>query len=407
MLKGLRVIEFAEGAAGPTAGCHLVELGADVIKLEPRRGDWLRHAMPKMPGSDMGAAFHALNRGKLSVEMRGDDAAQAAVLQALLKTADIFLCDRPADELKRLGLDAEGDEVFAGNPRLIAVMISPWGRHGPLANYKGSELAAQAMAGYTRYLGHHGEPSRRLGSDMASVGTGIFALQAALAGVHARGTDGKGQRVDVSLLNTLLSLKSIHLAAQSDPDAYEGPRVGGANHEPERGWKTKDGRIYMGFGGSVGADGKKGWVEFVKEVGLHHMLDDPRCDPAGRKTTGHGLYTHDLRATYEAGFAKFTSEELAAIIKKHGGNVAIYIGLDQTMAHPQTAALDIVREVKDDAGKALKVRGYPARFSSLRPAVPANVPACGAHTAAVIGALGLPAAQVKSMLEANGGAAAA
>ncbi len=383
MLNGIKVIEFAEGIAGPTAGLHLAELGAEVIKIEPQGGDWLRNIEPQMPDAKVSAAFFAINRGKRSVELGSNLAAAQPLLQSLLKHADVFITDRPAAELQALGIDPDADVAVPANPRLIVASVSAWGRRGPYAQHAGSELTSQAMAGYTRYLGYHDQPARRLGADVASAGTGIFALQAILAALYARIRTNRGQRVDLSLVNTLIAMKSIHLAAQSDPDAYEGPRVGGANHTPERGWKTADRPIYVQFGGSVGLEGRQGWVDFVKEIGLERMLNDPRCDKAGRKTTGHGLYTHDMRSTYEEAFVRYGAEELCAIIKKHGGNAAVYMSADETLAHPQTAALNIVREVPGSDGKQTKVRAFPAHFSRLQPKISGIAPALGEHTRAI------------------------
>ncbi len=381
MLNGIKVIEFAEGFAGPSAGLHLAELGANVIKLEVESGDWSRGASAVMADGRTSATFHALNRGKRSVVLGSSQDEAKLLVQAMLRTADVLITDKTTEELAPYGIDARGDVLFSANPRLIACVISPWGRHGPLADQKGSELTSQAMAGYTRYLGVHDQPSCRLGADVGSLGSGIFALQGILAAIYSRNRSNKGQRVDISLVNSLLAMKSIHLAAQSDPDAYEGPRVGGANHTPERGWKTADRPIYIQFGGSVGPEGKPGWVNFIKEIGLDHLLDDPRCDKGGRKTTGHGLYTHEFREEYEKAFKRYTAEQITAIIKRHGGNSAIYIDAKETLAHPQTKGLNIVRTVPGrTAGESHQVRAFPARFSRLQPGVPGVAPQLGEHT---------------------------
>jgi crotonobetainyl-CoA:carnitine CoA-transferase CaiB-like acyl-CoA transferase len=228
----------------------------------------------------------------------------------------------------------------------------------------GSELVAQAMAGYTRYLGHHGGPARRLGADVASVGTGLFLAQGILAALLERAGSGHGQRIDASLLNSLVSMKSIHLAAQTDPDVYAGPRVGGANYPPERGWATADEPIFFAFGGSVGAEGRAGWADFVAELGCGWMLEDPRFDRNGRNSTGHGVDVNVLRPLYEAEFRNHRAADLVALIRKHSGNAAVYQRADETIAHPQVASLGLLRECG-----SMRVRAFPARFSRLRPAV--------------------------------------
>lgn len=383
MLKNMRVIEFAQGVAGPLAALRLGDLGADVVKVEDASGDWLRGAAPLIPGTPVSAAFFELNRGKRSVLLDAGPGAAQQLLYALVAKADVFITDRTVDELQALGVADLATDPYVPNPRLIRVSISAWGAHGPLSGHKGSELGAQAMAGYTRYLGVHGEPACRLGADVASAGTGVFACQSVLAALLWRGKSGKGQHVSLSLLNSLLALKSIHLAAQSDPDRYAGPRVGGANNPPERGWKTKDVPIFFSFGGSVGAEGRPGWVQFVEEVGLKHLLDDKRFDRNGRNSTGHGTDVHDLREVYERGFAQHSAEYLVDVIRKYTGNAAVYQGADAAIGHPQTAALGIVRSVPAGAGVTVKVRGFPARFSRLRPQTKGVAPALGEHTAAI------------------------
>lgn len=401
-LAGIRVVEFAEGVAGPLAALRLADLGASVTKVEPACGDWLRGAAPALPGSEMSAAFFELNRGKRSVALGAEPRAARPLMRALIANADVFVTDRGDGELGSLGLDEIGTEPFALNPRLVIASVSPWGARGPLADCKGSELTAQAMAGYTRYLGSHGEPARRLGADVASAGTATFAVQAVLAALLWRNRSGRGQRITLSLLNSLLAMKSIHLAAQSDPDVYAGPRVGGASNPPERGWRTRDEPIFFSFGGSVGAEGRPGWVQFVEEVGLSRLLDDPRFDKTGRNSTGHGIDVHELRAEYEREFARYPADELVAIIRKHGGNAATYQRADHALAHAQTRALNIVGEVLSAAGSAVKVRAYPARFSRLRPALDGVAPRLGEHTAAVAADSGISGGVLAQMLTEGG-----
>ena len=394
-LDGIRVVELAEGVAGPLAALRLAELGAAVVKVEPAGGDYLRGAYPSAPGSDVAAAFLDLNRGKRSLV---PGSAPAALLNRLLRDADIVITDQMDEQLAELGIADMLAASEAGTSKLVHIAITPWGRRGPISNRKGSELTAQAMAGYTRYLGEHGLPARRLGADVASVGTATFAVQAALAAIHARRATGRGQRVDLSLCNTLLSMKSIHLAAQSNPDEYKGPRVGGANHPPELGWKTGDEPVFMAFGGSVGKSGRAGWVEFVKEVGLEKLLDDPRCDKNGRLSTGHGSHVHELREVYEEAFKKYSGEHIAETIRKYRGSASVYQRLDATLAHPQTVALGLLHEMKSD-GRTDRFRRFPARFSELKTKALGRAPKLGEHTRQIAEELGFSGAALDELLK--------
>ena len=147
MLDGVKIVEFAEGAAGPLAATRLADLGAAVIKIETADGDWMREAVPAMAQDGMSASFFHLNRGKRSLALGRRPEEAAPLLRPLLASADVFITDRAADELERLGIGAVSEEIYADNPRLVSVHISPLGRKGPMARQRGSELTAQAMAG--------------------------------------------------------------------------------------------------------------------------------------------------------------------------------------------------------------------------------------------------------------------
>jgi len=402
MLAGIRVVELAEGVAGPLAACRLADLGATVVKIESGDGDWTRGCPPFIDGdTTKGAAtsavFFALNRGKRSLALGRAPAAAGHVLRRLLESADVFITDRGAAALAPLGLAGIYEDPCPLNPRLITASISAFGEAGPLAGRPGSELGAQAMAGYTRYLGAYAQPARRLGADVAGAATATFATQAILAALLYRKRAGHGQRVSLSLLNSLLSMKTVHLAAQSDPDEYAGPRVGGANDPPERGWATADSPITFMFGGAVGREGRPGWAQFVEEIGLGRLLDDPRFDKTGRLTTGLGPTARALKGEYEQEFVARAAEGLVAAIRKRGGLAASYLTHEQVFADPQARALDLVRRVPATPGDDVPVLAFPGRFSRTRLELRGHAPALGQHTVAVATELGLSAAQIDEL----------
>jgi formyl-CoA transferase len=381
-LAGIRIVELATGVAGPLAACRLADLGASVTKVEWGEGDWMRGCPPFL-ADGTGSVFFALNRGKRGVRIDPQVERDRAALRALVEGADVLVTDRATAELAAFGLDGVDDDACPWHRDLIVAQISALGRRGPLAGKPGSELTAQAMAGYTRYVGAGGQPAVRLGADVAGCATGIFAAQAVLAALYARQGGGAGQRVDLSLLNSLLSMKTVHLAAQSDPDAFEGPRVGGAYDAPERGWKTSDKPITFAFGGAVGAEGRPGWTQFVAAMGLSRMLDDPRYDKNGRLTTGLGPKARELKPEYEAGFARFGADEVVARVREFGGFASAYLTHDELMREPQVAALHIVRELAQ-RGEAVRALDYPVKFGASPTELRGNAPALGEHNGEVI-----------------------
>lgn len=392
-LKSLKVVEFAEGIAGPFAGGRLADLGASVIKVETVDGDWLRDAYPAMPGGNDSAAFFELNRGKRSLRLGSNLALAADALCTILADADVLILDQPQAVRDAMDLTA----MLADRPDLIVVDISAWGPSGPWAGKAGSELTAQATAGYWRYLGTADQPARRLGADVGSIGTGLFAVQAVLASLFWREQSGQGQIVTLSLLNSLLSMKSIHLAAQSDPDAYLGPRIGGPFDPIERGWKTSDRPIFFAFGGSVGATGRAGWEQFVDEMGMGELLSDPRFEKNGKNSTGHGSDAVRLRPVYEDFFAGKTSSELVAAMHKYRANASVYATTAEALDHPQTQALDIVTSVENRQDQT-RIRKFPAKFSELEIEMAGNAPRLGEHGQDILLELGVSGEDVANWL---------
>ncbi|MBN9078716.1 MAG: hypothetical protein BGN87_23165 [Rhizobiales bacterium 65-79] len=389
LLKGVRIIELADGVAGPMASCRLGDLAADVIKIEEGEGDWMRRSPPFLKDGRTSAVFYALNRGKRSLRLVGEPQ-DARILQTLLARSDILITDRSDTDLARLGLDEALSDK--GNPKLIVARISAYGASGPLAGKAGSELCAQAMAGYTRYLGSAMQPSVRLGADVAGVSTAIFTTQAVLAALIERGRSGRGQRIDLSLLNSLLAMKTVHLAAQSDPDSFEGPRVGGAYDPPESGWATADAPVTFAFGGAVGANGRPGWTSFVKAVGLQYLLDDPRFDKNGRSTTGLGPKARELKGEYEKSFRRMPASEVVAQVRRFGGFASAYLTHRQLMAEPQAR----VAEVVVDAGGPADVLDFPAHFSDSRPSPRGTLSALGQHNDEIVKQLGLETIEARA-----------
>ena len=262
------------------------------------------------------------------------------------------------------GIDGVDATMCEWHPKLVVAQLSVYGKKGPLSNRAGSELTSQAMAGYTRYVGQGSEASIRLGADVAGCSTAIFTVQAILAALLERNKSDQGQRIDLSLLNSLLSMKTVHLAAQSDPDTYEGPRVGGAYDPPERGWATKDKPITFAFGGAVGAEGRAGWTDFVKDLNMSHMLDDPRYDKNGRLTTGLGPMARTLKSDYEKGFKKHPSEYVVAKVREHGGFASAYLNHSELMNEPQIKAMNIIQKVKTGS-TFVDALTFPAKFSNI------------------------------------------
>jgi hypothetical protein len=247
-LHDIIVLDFSQGLSGPLCSLLLGDLGALVLKVEPREGDWARQLEPRQ--GHHSAVFLALNRNKISIALDYQSAAGQEVVQRLAQSADMVLHDAGPEQARTLGLDYA--TLAAHNPQLIYGLLTPFGEHGPWAHRAASELVVQAASGYPRYLGVAGQEPVRLGLDAASAVGGTFLLQGLLAALFYRQRSGCGQCVAVSQLGALYAVKTIQIAAQYNPDTWEGYHCWGPYNPPDTGWQTQDRPIVFSFGEFTG-----------------------------------------------------------------------------------------------------------------------------------------------------------
>jgi len=199
-LEGFRVIDLADGVAGPYAAMELGDAGADVIKIERLSGDRTRNWGSKSRG-DYGVAFLQVNRNKRSVAIDVDADAGAAIAGRLIERADVVITDAGWSTRPEL----QPDRLVARFANVICCNVSQYGDRGPWANRAPyGELAVQMTTEATAGLGRVGEPPIRMATDFSSMIAGIHAAMSISAALYARETVG-GQRIDVSLLGSLIA----------------------------------------------------------------------------------------------------------------------------------------------------------------------------------------------------------
>ncbi|HEX4210895.1 MAG TPA: CoA transferase, partial [Candidatus Binataceae bacterium] len=202
-LAGMRVVDLTQGLCGPFCSMQLGDAGADVIKLEPLAGDSSRGFGPPFIGGES-AVFLSLNRNKRSLAIDYSNPAGRDLVRRLVRSADVLLEDLGPGVASKMGLGYE--DLKQDNERLVYASISAFGEEGPLKDLPGADLVFQAMAEYAASLGKIGDPPVRVGADLASLNTGIFAAQAIFGALFFRERNGTGQRVVVNQFGTLLHL---------------------------------------------------------------------------------------------------------------------------------------------------------------------------------------------------------
>jgi glutaryl-CoA transferase len=387
-LDGFRVIDLTQGLCGPFCTMQLGDAGAEVIKTEPPAGDFARRMGPPFVG-DESAVYLSLNRNKKSVVLDLETSFGREAAAWLARDADVIVEDFGPDAAEKFGLGY--GQLRGANQKLVYCSITPFGEDGPLRHTPGSELVVQAMAEYTASLGRIGDPPVRVGADVASLNTGIFAAQAILAALFHRLRTGEGQRVAVSEFGSLLHLRGIMWHSMSDPDDWYGFHLDHYTKPPEYGYQTKNGPLYFILRRGSSED----WDRLVMELGMEELLADPRFADYGRAATSIGRYATEVKPIWEKAFANRTREEIVDLVKSVGGDAVPIMDYPSLLAHPQIVALEAIAEIDHTTAGPFKTVRPVARFSETRDSIRMPPPTLGQHTEEVLRASALAVSKSK------------
>ncbi|MCZ4255863.1 CaiB/BaiF CoA-transferase family protein [Sulfitobacter sp. G21635-S1] len=268
-LAGLRVIELARVLAGPWAGQTLSDLGCEVIKVESPAGDDTRQWGPPFVTRDddqSASYFHSTNRGKASVTVDFRTDAGVAQVKALLKDADILIENFKTGGLAKYGLDyASLKEEF---PQLIYCSITGFGHTGPYAHRAGYDFIIQGMSGLMSVTGEADRQPQKSGMAITDIFTGIYATTAILAAVHQRSQTGRGQHIDMALLDCAVAImgnQAMNYLTTGKPPG----RMGNAhpNLTPYEVFESSDGHLII----ATGNDGQ--YQRLCRLLGLDDMAE--------------------------------------------------------------------------------------------------------------------------------------
>ncbi|MDT7627423.1 MAG: hypothetical protein QOF99_8324 [Pseudonocardiales bacterium] len=401
-LAGLTVLEIGVFMAAPFATMQLADLGARVIKVEnPAAPDPTRATGPFLSGPAAGPAsgagerrhsspFARLNRNKESVALDLKSATGRGAFLRLLGGADALVENLRPGALSRLGLGP--DELAERYPALVYASASGFGQDGPLADRPGLDIMAQARSGLMSITGvPDGDPAK-VGVPICDLVSGLYTALAVTAALRQRDRDGRGQRVDVSLLEAGVSLAVWEAGTYFATGAIGRP-LGSAHQTqaPYQAVRCRDGWV------TLGAITPKTWAGLCTALDRPQLLADPRyADSATRHT-----HRAELVAAIEAVTEGRTAAELVAALEAEGVPCAPINDYGQVFTddhltrrdyfwdaeHPE---LDPVRQL----GSPMRLSGGPARRGGAGPVL-------GEHTRAVLGELGYTAGEIDAMIESG------
>ncbi|KVZ06102.1 CaiB/BaiF CoA transferase family protein [Burkholderia ubonensis] len=383
-LEGVTVIALEHAIAAPFCSRQLADLGARVIKIErPNAGDFARAYDERVSG--MSSSFVWANRSKESLTLDLKQPVAHEVLMRLLAGADVFIQNLAPGAADRLGLDYE--TLSASFPDLIVCGISGYGPDGPYRDKKAYDLLIQSEAGLLSITGTPDSPAKA-GCSIADIATGMYAYTNILSALLNRQRTGRGCRIDVSMLESMVEWMGfpMYYAIDGQPP----PSRSGASHAtifPYGPFATGDGKTVI-----LGLQHEREWKAFCSDVLDLPLLADDRRFASNSQRIEHRA---ELAALITETFSSLTAEELTARLDAAGIANAHLNDMQEVWTHPQLAARNRWASVSTEKG-LVPVLLPPGADASSPPALRA-VPSLGEHTDAILGELGFTGSQIQQM----------
>lgn len=354
-LAGLKVVELARVLAGPFCGQILADLGADVIKVESPEGDgtrlwgppWVERTDDAGTVHREAAYYHACNRGKRSIIADFGEADDLARVKALIAEADVVIENFKTGSLAKFGLDYAA--CAAANPGLVYCSITGFGQTGPRAHEAGYDFVVQGMSGFMSLTGEPEGHPVKMGISISDLSTGVWAANGIQAALLMRARTGKGQQVDISLMDSSVALLS-NQATYFLTTGHNPPRMGNAHAQvaPYGVFAVSDGHVIL----APANDGL--FHKLMDLLGLSHLSVDPRFLANGDRTAN----AKALDAEIAAATAGWTKQGLLDACHAAGVPAGPINRLDEVFADPQV----IARGLRVDLGGMPGVRS-PFVFS--------------------------------------------
>lgn len=359
-LEGLKVIEMARVLAGPWAGQTLSDLGCDVIKVESPAGDDTRQWGPPFVTRDedqSASYFHSTNRGKASVTVDFRTDKGKARIRDLLKDADILIENFKTGGLAKYGLDY--DSLREEFPKLIYCSITGFGHTGPYAHRAGYDFIIQGMSGLMSVTGEPDRQPQKSGMAITDIFTGIYATTAILAALHQRDKTGRGQHIDMALLDCAVSIMG-NQAMNYMTTGVAPTRMGNAhpNLTPYEVFASSDGHLII----ATGNDGQ--YQRLCRLLGLDDMAEAPEY----RKNADRVANRPEMIRRLNEATSKRTREDLLSACEQNNVPAGPINHLDDVMADPQVKARGLQIELDGIPGLRSPFVFSDAELALHRPA---------------------------------------
>jgi len=368
-LKGIRVIDLTRVLAGPFCTMNLADLGAEVVKIEvPGRGDDSRGFAPIIPGGDSGY-FYSVNRGKKSVtlDLRTDEGAK--LLLRLAAKADVVVENFSPGTMERFGVGYK--HLCAANPAIILCSISGFGQSGPMASAPAYDIVAQALGGTMSITGLPGGDPLRCGVSIGDLSGALYGIIGILVALRARDATGKGQHVDISMLDCQVAMLEDAIARFSV--THKIPEPLGTRHPsitPFQQFRASDAFFVAGAGNEAI------WQRMCDAISMPELKADPRFVLNKDRTANHGELEKILTKHFATRTRAYWLEKL------EGASVpcAPIANVEEVTQNSHLKAHQMILHADHPSFEDLIVPGTPLRNPESTATPDTRAPKLGEHT---------------------------
>jgi len=387
MLTGITVLELGQVIAGNFGGVILADLGAEVIKIEPKTGDTARNATIA-PLHDESAIHLFMNRGKKSIVLDLKDPRGLDMFYRLVEQADVVIDNFRPGVMARLGIDH--DSLKKRNPDIVTSSVTGFGEYGPAKDKAAFDLVVQAYSGHVDITGPADGDPARVGIPIADIAGGIYSCISVLAALVGRELHGNGQHADVAMLDTLVSLLSYD-ALDHLNSGRKLTRLGTAHAHmvPWQAFRTSDGYVV------VAARDEKFWQNLCDAIDRPDLKDDPRSANNSQRVANREYVVGVLSEV----FRTRTNNEWLSVLDRYDIPNAPVNDMEQVFTDPQVVARGMIGVYQHATLGDIRYPPSPIKFSEWQsPNLPA--PMLGQHTMEVLnGRLGIEKTEVESLAE--------
>ncbi len=384
-LEGMKVLDMSRFIAGPYCAMILGDMGAEVVKIEkPGEGELCRGYQPEIGGNSVYAMMFNRNKLGLSLDLRKPEGLK--ILKDLVASADVLIENFRPGTMEKMGCSWE--ELSAINPRLIMARVSGFGQDGPFAAKPCFDVIAQAMSGLMDLTGDPDGPPSVIGTYICDYVTALYTTIGILGAIKARDSSGRGQVVDVALLDSAVSLLTTAIPER----LVMGTRVTRrGNHDrfgpPTASYRTADGGWVYVTAGTL-------FPRFAMAIGRPELLDDPRYATFKARHER----TEELEAIAAEWFGRHLTAEALAILAGADVPCTKIANIDDVVSNPQLRHRGQIVDVPVPGGATVPMQGVTIHLSETPLTIRRGLPDVGAHSESVLQAwLGYSPAEIEEL----------